>query len=94
MKHLIARFLVTGFVFLLAVILIRDTHPQQRGRASTSWYPVDAFWPSLAVSCITYDPVDTETFYLGTGEGDGLYRSVDGGQSWGQVYTDRFIKKF
>lgn len=60
------------------------------------WQPVDDFWSNLNISCITYDPNDPMTFYVGTGEaetaliiyressglGDGIWRSTDGGQTW------------
>lgn len=60
------------------------------------WQPVNDFWSSLNISCITFDPNDPMTFYVGTGEaetaliiyressgiGDGIWRSTDGGQSW------------
>jgi photosystem II stability/assembly factor-like uncharacterized protein len=66
---------------------------------SSSWVPVDDFWPSLAISSITFDPNNTQTFYVGTGEaftakmiyressgvGYGIYKSDDGGQSWQQI---------
>ncbi|WP_417800780.1 thrombospondin type 3 repeat-containing protein [Tenacibaculum sp.] len=48
---------------------------------------------NLAVSCIAGDPNDSKTFYVGTGEsyvngdvnGDGLWKSTDGGNSWSKV---------
>ncbi|WP_028891577.1 thrombospondin type 3 repeat-containing protein [Tenacibaculum sp. 47A_GOM-205m] len=48
---------------------------------------------NLAVSCIAVDPNDSKTFYVGTGEsyvngdvnGDGLWKSIDGGNSWSKV---------
>ncbi|MBE0638084.1 MAG: T9SS type A sorting domain-containing protein [Bacteroidales bacterium] len=60
------------------------------------WEPVNDFWSSLNISCITYDPNNPTTFYVGTGEaetaliiyressgiGDGIWRSTDGGQTW------------
>jgi photosystem II stability/assembly factor-like uncharacterized protein len=63
---------------------------------SSSWVPVNDFWPSLAISSITYDPNNTQTFYVGTGEaftarviyressgvGAGIFNSADGGQTW------------
>jgi hypothetical protein len=64
-----------------------------------SWVPVGDFWPTLAIRCITYDPLNTSIFYIGTGEpetaiqtyressglGDGIWKSTDGGQSWNQL---------
>ena len=61
-----------------------------------NWVPVDDFWSSLSISCITHDPNDPETFYVGTGEaqtaliiyressgvGFGIMRSTDAGQTW------------
>lgn len=63
---------------------------------ASSWVPVNDFWANLAVSSITYDPTNTQVFYVGTGEaqtalityressgrGCGIYKSADGGQSW------------
>lgn len=60
------------------------------------WVPVDDFWPGLSISCMTFDPNDTETFYVGTGEsqtaliiyressgvGFGIVRSIDAGDTW------------
>jgi photosystem II stability/assembly factor-like uncharacterized protein len=60
------------------------------------WEAVDDFWPNLAISSLAYDPVETTTFYAGTGEaqtarviyrestglGIGIMKSMDGGQSW------------
>ena len=64
--------------------------------ATNSWVPVGDFWPTLAIRCITYDPNNKMTFYIGTGEaetaiityressglGDGIWKSADGGQTW------------
>ena len=47
---------------------------------SVNWTLVDATWSSLAVSSITYDPNDTNTMYVGTGERMGNYSS--GGSNW------------
>jgi photosystem II stability/assembly factor-like uncharacterized protein len=67
--------------------------------SSMTWAPVDDFWPSLAISSITYDPNNTQVFYVGTGEaftarviyressgvGAGIFKSADGGQTWEQL---------
>jgi len=64
--------------------------------SSTSWAPVDDFWPNLTISCMAYDPNNTEVFYVGTGEaqtariiyressgvGAGIYKSSDAGETW------------
>ncbi len=66
---------------------------------SSSWTPVDDFWPSLSISSITYDPINNQIFYVGTGEaftarviyressgvGAGIFKSADGGQTWQQL---------
>jgi len=60
------------------------------------WLPVNDFWPGLAISCMTYDPNNTQSFYVGTGEaqtaliiyressgiGFGIMHSPDGGINW------------
>lgn len=64
--------------------------------ANGEWHPVDDFWPSLAVACMTSDPLHSNTYYVGTGEsqtamiiyresssrGSGIMRSTDAGQTW------------
>lgn len=65
-------------------------------RGEDPWVPVNDFWPSLSIACMAYDPNDTRTFYVGTGEGQtaviiyressgrgsGIWKSTDAGQSW------------
>ncbi len=49
---------------------------------------------NLAVSTITYDPNNTNIFYVGTGEsyvggdvnGDGVWKSINGGTTWSKVF--------
>ncbi len=62
----------------------------------SKWHPVDDFWSTLSISCMTYDPNNPMTFYVGTGEaqtaliiyressgvGQGIWKSEDGGQTW------------
>jgi hypothetical protein len=62
----------------------------------SAWIPVDDFWPSLAISAITFDPNDPQTMYVGTGEaftaiatyressglGVGIFKSTDNGYTW------------
>jgi len=59
--------------------------------ASTTWTPVFDDEGSYSIGCITLDPNNPSTVWVGTGEnvsgrhvgyGDGIYRSRDGGQSW------------
>lgn len=61
-----------------------------------NWIPIGDFWSNLAISCIAYDPNNTQTFYIGTGEaqtariiyrassgiGAGIYQTNDGGSTW------------
>jgi len=68
---------------------------------NVQWQPLDDFWSSLNISCITFDPNDPMTFYVGTGEaetaliiyressgvGDGIWRSTDGGLTWSLLPT-------
>lgn len=63
---------------------------------NVEWVPIGDFWSDLAVSCITYDPNNTQVLYVGTGEaqtarfiyrsssglGTGIFKSEDGGESW------------
>ncbi len=65
----------------------------------SEWMAVNDFWPNLAISCMTSDPNNPQTFYVGTGEsqtaliiyressgrGTGLVKSTDGGQTWEQM---------
>ena len=69
--------------------------------ATSSWVAVSDFWPCLSIRCITYDPNNTNIFYVGTGEvetarqtyressglGDGIWTSSDGGQTWNQLMS-------
>ena len=64
----------------------------QISNANSEWTRVDT--PShLNVSSIAYDPNNTNIFYLGTGEsyvsgdvnGDGVWKSDDGGETWTNV---------
>jgi photosystem II stability/assembly factor-like uncharacterized protein len=57
----------------------------------TTWNPVFDSESSYSIGCITIDPNHPETVWVGTGEnvsgrhvgyGDGVYRSLDGGESW------------
>ncbi len=56
-----------------------------------SWTCVTDTFGSLPVGCVTIDPTQPQTIYLGLGEcnesgdsypGDGLWKSTDGGNSW------------
>lgn len=56
-----------------------------------SWTPIFDDQSAYSTGCITIDPNNPETIWLGSGEnvggrhvgyGDGVYRSTDGGSSW------------
>lgn len=58
------------------------------------WTAVDDFMSNLAISCIAYDPNNTDVFYMGTGEGwfnggavrgAGIWKTSDGGSTWEQL---------
>ena len=57
----------------------------------TTWTPIFDDEGSYSIGCITLDPHDSDTIWVGTGEnvsgrhvgyGDGVYRSRDGGKNW------------
>lgn len=59
--------------------------------AGTTWTPIFDDEASYSIGCVTIDPSNSQTIWVGTGEnvggrhvgfGDGVYRSVDGGKSW------------
>ena len=59
--------------------------------AGTTWKPVFDAAGSYSVGCVTIDPTDSETIWVGSGEnqsqrsvgyGDGVYKSTDGGATW------------
>jgi hypothetical protein len=60
---------------------------------NTAWTRVNVP-ENLSVSSITYDPNNTNVFYLGTGEsyvggdvnGDGVWKSTNGGTTWNRVF--------
>ncbi|MFQ6007307.1 MAG: glycosyl hydrolase, partial [Woeseia sp.] len=59
--------------------------------AGTTWQPVFDSEGSYSIGCVTIDPNQPDTVWVGTGEnisgrhvgyGDGVYRSLDAGNSW------------
>jgi len=64
--------------------------------AGLSWAPMDDFMPSLAVSSLAMRPGTPSVLYAATGEGfgnydglpgAGIFRSADGGLTWGHLAT-------
>ena len=62
--------------------------------AGTTFNPIFDGENSFSTGCVTIDPHDSLTVWVGTGEnnsqrsvsmGDGVYKSVDGGKSWKNV---------
>lgn len=62
--------------------------------AGTTWKPIFDDQGSYSIGCVTVDPRQPLTVWVGTGEnksqrsvgyGDGLYKSIDGGTSWQKV---------
>ena len=59
--------------------------------SGTTWTPLFDKQKSYSIGCITLDPSNPSTVWVGSGEnvggrhvayGDGVYRSTDGGKSW------------
>lgn len=59
-----------------------------------SWFPVNDFMTSLAVTSLVIDPGNSNVMYAGTGEGfynfdalpgAGIFKSTDGGVTWNQL---------
>ena len=59
--------------------------------AGTTFKPIFDSQSSYSIGCITIDPNNSNVIWVGTGEnvsgrhvgyGDGVYKSIDGGQSW------------
>lgn len=59
--------------------------------SSVEWTHVDGFWDNIAISCIAFNPGNTQEIYVGTGEGwfnsdaqlgGGIWKSSDGGTTW------------
>ena len=59
--------------------------------AGTTWVPVFESEGSYSIGCVTIDPNEPDTVWVGTGEnvsgrhvgyGDGIYKSLDAGASW------------
>jgi photosystem II stability/assembly factor-like uncharacterized protein len=62
--------------------------------AGTTWSPIFDKTGSYSIGCVTVDPLNPLTVWVGTGEnnsqrsvgyGDGVYKSVDGGRNWENV---------
>ena len=62
--------------------------------AASQWQRVNGVPSNMAVSCMTIDPNNNQIMYIGTGEvytwgsvnGNGVYKSTDGGNNWVQIF--------
>src|SRR5690606_26381080 len=60
---------------------------------TSPWKKIEGLPANLNISCITVDPRDSNTWYVGTGEqytggdvvGTGVYKTSDGGGTWEKV---------
>ena len=60
----------------------------------SEWRMIEGIPRNLPISVLTYDPNNTNIFYAGTGEiytggdaiGNGLWKSVDGGSTWENIF--------
>jgi photosystem II stability/assembly factor-like uncharacterized protein len=66
--------------------------------AGTTWKPVFDGEGSFSIGCIALDPQNPSVVWVGTGEnnsqrsvayGDGVYKSVDGGESWKRMGLEK-----
>ena len=61
------------------------------------WIKVSDLWENIAITTIAFNPVYTDTFYVGTGEGwnnidavrgAGIWKTTNGGASWTHFFID------
>ncbi|HKR06766.1 MAG TPA: PKD domain-containing protein [Bacteroidia bacterium] len=71
--------------------------------ATPVWIALNDFFANLAVTSITYNPLNTQEMYFGTGEswynadairGDGIWKSTNGGTSWTQLVSTSSSSNF
>lgn len=64
--------------------------------AGTSWTPLTDSQPSLAIGAVAIDASNPNTFYAGTGEGNGSYygvgilKTTDAGANWSVIGANEF----
>jgi photosystem II stability/assembly factor-like uncharacterized protein len=66
--------------------------------AGTTWTPIFDHQGSYSIGCVSVDPTNPSTVWVGTGEnvsgrhvgwGDGVYKSLDGGEHWQRMGLER-----
>ena len=63
--------------------------------AASVWSQVTGVPSNMSVTCITVDPQNSNIMYIGTGEvytwgavnGNGVYKSIDGGVTWRSIFS-------
>lgn len=72
-------------------VAVASGHLWKTVNAGITWQPVFDNNDAYSMSCVKYDPNNQFVLWLGTGEnnhqralgyGNGVYKSIDGGQSW------------
>ena len=61
--------------------------------ASSQWQSVNDFWDNIAITCIAFDPNNSQIMYVGTGEGfgasasrgAGIWKSTNAGSTWARL---------
>ncbi|MFH0895807.1 MAG: glycosyl hydrolase [Bacteroidota bacterium] len=73
------------------VVCVASGHVWKTTNAGTTWKPVFDNYGAYSTGCVRYDPNDANVLWLGSGEGNhqrslgygnGVYKSMDGGESW------------